>query len=295
MVTIVVCFQAGTEPIMGVCLDSIARHTRFPYELIVVSRDSDLDELDAMLERVPCESRVVRLDLLCPNFTTSRVHGMMLDKVIPSEIETEFVLTLDSDAFPVAEGWLEDLVDMMKSGAGCAGILHPWSPPPENMAKNKIEWKVRSQQCWNHTHVACQLVRTSFFEKRGVRFNDGDDTGLLIPQSLAEQGFPVRGFKPTRSPLPKTGEFDPEFNRYVGIIYGDRVYHHGGFTRATMGDVPIFGQNFGWVTREVVAENGSEWLLDDERSYSFKFDKEEEVAQEKMQRLFGLADQLMPG
>ena len=294
MVTIVVCFQSGTEPMMGVCLDSIARHTQSPYELVVVSRDRDLEELDAMLQKMPCETRVVQLDMVCTGQTTSRVHGMMLDLVIPSRIETEYVLTLDSDAFPVAHGWLSELVRMLESGAGCAGILHPWGPPPENMATNKIEWKVRSQQCWKNTHVACQLVRTDFLEETGVRFNAGDDTGLLIPQKVVETGLPIDGFRPTRSPLPKE-EFDTEFNRYVGIIYGDKVYHHGGFTRTTMGDTPIFNLNFGWVTRAIVAENGSEWLLDDEKSYSFRFDKEEEIAQEKTQRLFGLDDQGMKG
>lgn len=294
MVTIVICFQSGTESMMEVCLGSIARHTRFPYELIVASRDSDLDELDIMLGKMPCESRVVRLDMVCPGYTTSRVHGMMLDQVIPDMVESEYVLTLDSDAFPMADGWLEELVAMVQNG-GCSGILHPWGPPPENMARDRIEWKVRSQQCWKHTHVACQLVRTDFFEETDVKFNAGDDTGLLIPQKMVELGLSVRGFKPTRCPKPLDSDFDAEFNRYVGIVYGDRVYHHGGFTRISMGDGPIFDKNFGWVFRAILVENGSEWLLDDEKSYIFQFDKEEDVALEKMARLFGMESQRMPG
>jgi hypothetical protein len=40
---------------------------------------------------------------------------------------------------------------------------------------------------------------------------------------------------------------------------------------------------------------GAEFLLNDRFSYKFKFDREEAVAKEKMQRLFGLKAQRMVG
>ena len=44
---------------------------------------------------------------------------------------------------------------------------------------------------------------------------------------------------------------------------------------------------------KILEDGSADFLLDDENSYQYKFDKEEEVSEEKMQRLFGLRDQRM--
>jgi hypothetical protein len=73
------------------------------------------------------------------------------------------------------------------------------------------------------------------------------------------------------------------------------VYHHGGFSRTEVfGDEPMFESIFGWVNERILAE-GAAWLLDDEWSYRFKFDREEDIAAEKMQRLFGMHGDRMFG
>jgi hypothetical protein len=210
-------------------------------------------------------------------------------------------MTLDSDCFPVAEGWLKDLRAMLKGNVRIAGILHPWGPPPPHMPKTKIEWRVRSQHCWETTHVACQLLKTDdlkHLKSLGAGYNGGDDTGLLIPKIARQQGWEIKGYKVSRCPQVADGldvMADPEFNRYVCLVFGDKVYHHGGFSRVeSFGDEPLFENSFGWA-KERVLEEGAAWLLDDKWSYRFKFDKEDEVAAEKMQRLFGMHVQRMSG
>jgi hypothetical protein len=220
----------------------------------------------------------------------------MLDQVVPGMVGQPFVLTLDSDCFPIADGWLSELLGMMSDEeVGCAGILHPWAPPSPDMTANLIEHRVRSQHCWETTHVACQLVRMGGW-RDDMRYSSGDDTGLAIPASLKRSGKGCEGFRPTRCPVSRT-ELDPEFNRYVGVVYGDKVYHHGGHTRIVAeGDAPVFGASFGWALDEV--EKFGEmagWLRDDLLTHRYRFDREDEVAAEKMQRLFGMTAGRMKG
>jgi len=296
-VTIAVCYKAGTKEMLKIWLASVFAYTKSDFKIVVVTADdpSTCEALEVLIPthnvrdmvkaaNEPTSVTEVRLSAVSP----ARIHGAMLDAFLASNpVTTEFLLTMDSDCFPVADGWLDDLEGMMDNGARVAGILHPWSPPPADMDHKKIEWRVRSQHCWETTHVACQMIRVEDLKELGVTFAGGDDTGLLIPLEARKRGWKVDGYKVTRCAKPKDGS-DPEFNRYVCLIFGDAVYHHGGFTRiATGGDKPLMAEAYGWVGTELTMRREAEFLLSDEFSYRFKFDREEAVAAEKMDRLFG--------
>lgn len=298
-VSIVVCYQSGTAPILEACMSAIYRHTCYKgFDVIVVSREFDTQGADVCLDYDFVQ--MAQVDIGVPPESSSRVHGMMLDKVVCG-LGSELVLTLDSDCFPVADGWLRELVEMIDGRNGfqadVAGILHPWGPPPDDMDRKKIEWRVRNQHCWYTTHVACQLVRRSFIENNNLKYNDGDDTGLTIPMAVREGWGRVDGYKVTRCPRPEMvdgHDIDPEFNRYICLVFGDKVYHHGGYTRTTtFGDKPELERAFGWARKRVIAERSADFLLEDRLSYKFSLDREEEIAAEKMQRLFGLKSQRM--
>jgi hypothetical protein len=281
------------------CLASIARHTRdVNHSVVLVSADKEPVPPKLTGKHEVPQFRSVALGIPKEE-ATSKTHGKMLDMVVPDMVSSEYVLTLDSDCFPIADGWLSDLLGMMVPDVGCAGILHPWAPPSADMPHKMLEWRVRSQHCWETTHVACQLARTQTLKElqaAGVKYNGGDDTGLLIPKKLKEMGKKVVGFKPTRCPVVKGTNLDPEFNRYVCVVYGDKVYHHGGYSRNhVMKDDPVFRDSFGWVEGMVLESKGAEFLLDSSNSYRYHFQKEEAVAKEKMQRLFGMKNQRMQG
>jgi hypothetical protein len=302
-VAVVLCWQPGTEEMVNVCLSSLARHTPPElYEVLLVSAAQDNPSYRFLgnLSEFPVEL-LEPINLTPPEGKeSSRLHGWMLDEIIPARLDqdNEFVLTLDSDCFPIADGWLEDLLEKLQS-AMLSGILHPWAPPPEDLPRNKVEYRVRSQHCWLNTHVACQLVRVKdyrYLHGKGCRFNAGDDTGLLIPKMVLAEGGKIDGFKVSRCPIVWEGDLDPEFNRYSCLVYGDKMYHHGGFSRSKVQkDDPVFGKSFSWCEDLVLWGRGAEFLLNDRFGYQFKLDREEEVAKEKMQRLFGLRGQRMPG
>jgi hypothetical protein len=293
--TLVTCYKAGTFAVMESWLASVRRHEEgLLGDIVILTKKGDVDEgLRGLVDRyAPVE--VEEVEVGDDPLSMSRIHGIMLDSYVPGRIKTELVVTMDSDCFPVANGWASELAGMLDSGARLAGILHPWGPPPKDMKKTKLEWRVRSQHCWERTHVACQMVRTDDLKELGVKFSKGDDTGLLVTRLAAERGWKTAGYMPTRCPRPAIGKVSPEFNRYVGLVYGDKVFHLGGFTRVSVcGDAPVFEEDFGWARDRMLRDKGAEFLLDDEQSYRFKFDREEEVAAEKMQRLFGMANQRM--
>lgn len=287
-VAILICYKAGTLDMLKVCLSAIHRHTIYPHRVVIstIKDPVGVKELNSIKNEFQFDSILVDFDF-AKYKSGSNIHGFMLDESIKL-IENEFILTLDSDCFPINSPWLSELFDMMEADVGCAGILHPWSPPPKDMNNNLIEWRVRSQHCWETTHVACQLVRKSFIVDESLSYVTGDDTGLDIPKMAKSKGLRVVGFMPTRCALPCPVDFDVEYNRYICLVWGDKIYHHGGFTRTSVdGDDELFDSKFSWVYPKIIENNGAEFLLKKDY-YKYKFDKEELIAKEKMNRLFGL-------
>lgn len=290
--TIAVCYKAGTEDMLKIWLRSVLAHTNDPVQIaVVVADEASKNEATGVIG-----TRGDVFPVTPSSSYPTRVHGAMLDAFLANNVvTTKFFLTMDSDCFPVADGWLSSLESMMELNTEIAGILHPWMPPPDDMDHHKIEWRIRSQHNWDRTHVACQMIRmedlvllSNLPEFAGsVNYAGGDDTGLNLPNAALKMGWRIRGFKATRCAKPRD-DSDPEFNRYVSLIFGDKVYHHGGFTRiATQGDKPVMAEAYGWVWDEILKRGGAEFLLSDEYSYKFKFDREDQVAAEKMNRLFG--------
>jgi hypothetical protein len=301
-VAIVVCWQAGTEDILRIWLDSFARHTdvlRCNVKLVVVAEkgtygaywEDSYHKSMGWIHHLPPPA--------AGTLESSKLHGWMLDQIIPAAIENEYVLTMDSDCFPISNGWLDELLAMLDDGATVAGILQPWAPPPPDLDHKKLEYRVRAQHCRETTHVACQIMRTADYRllyDKGCRYNGGDDTGLLIPKMVKEQGGKIAGFKLTRCPRVLDGCFNAEFNRYSSLVFGDKVYHHGGFSRSrVLQDEKYFAQSFGWFEDLMLWGKGAEILLNDKFAYKYSFNQEEEVAKEKMQRLFGMRNQRMLG
>ena len=290
--TIVISYRPGTADLLKVCLASLARYTSHDVKILIVSTDiSEKELMDCKLNSPfkGFELRQVKVQMV----PWTRIHGHMLDAVIPKYIDTEYFLTLDSDCFPVADGWLNILKGILKT-CKIAGIAQPWAPPPESISKTSVEYRVRSQQCWNRTHVACQMIRTEDYlqlNAEGATFVGGDDTGLLVNKMAAEKGWRFRVFMPSRCPLGKRlnkGVF-PELNRSCCVVYGDFICHIGAYTRGQMGQDRPDSVNFEWAVKRIMADGGAEFLLEDRLSHKYLFDREEVVAAYKVNQIFGVS------
>ena len=302
-VTIVTCVRGGTENIFTCFCAALKRHpiTDMDVRLSVLTTGnvSTLTSICRVMEETGLDYEVdihsVKTGI---PIGSPREHGLLLDWYIPSQVKTEYIMTMDSDCFPIADGWFEKIFLKDKEDY-IRGILQPWKPPPDDLPKTTIEYRLRSQQCWNRTHVACQLMSVDIAKELHsdkMLYGEGDDTGLALSQWWNEKVHRVfdrigfDGIKPTRCAASRDSTVDAEFNRYVGVVYGDAVFHLGGYTRTTLdGDKAVWDSAFGWIGDAVFQNKGAEFLLDDpEASYKYLFDREEEVSVEKMNRIFGL-------
>lgn len=288
MVTIIIAYAAGVPKILDTCLTALKRHR--PGCLvdaikIVTDASGYAEAFDALNSHPELPVSVTAYDIGFTQ-TGSEMHGKLLDMSIVDS-NSEYILSLDSDCFPVADDWVKTLMKMQDEGATISGILWPWIPPPADLNEKTIEYKIRKYHCYNCTQVACQLVKRNFIIQNKLSFVSLRDTGFAITDKARELGLQVKGLMPTRCPMPE-GDIDPEVNRMCSVIYGDMIYHHGAATRSvTVSSVDPQGF-FNEARNRVLREKGAEWLLDDNNSYRYKFDKEEAVAQFKMASMFSM-------
>lgn len=298
-ISIITCFEEGTQDILRTWLSAVSRHTHMPVNVFVVKASAFHANTERNLKPL-CGGNITLNIINVPSsmIKTEREHGSMLDVAVSRIVSSDYIVTMDSDCFPVQDGWLDKMLNDLESDNSVAtsGILYPWQPPSQDMNRKKIEYRARSQYCWNMTHVACEAVRFDEMMKAvnsGYGYASGDDTGLAVKNFILKDGRYCTGYMPTRCPIPLV-DFDAEYNRYSCVVYGDTIIHIGGATRQTVqGHENEFERAFGWAEEKILEEKGAEFLLDDELSYRFQFDREENVAAEKMQRLFGLKSQRM--
>lgn len=287
MVTILMVYVSGVKKMLDVTIRALQRHDAgYPYRLRLITDQNDILGLSETFDWIG-QAEIKGYDV-GKAMSGSGQHGRLLDRAI-KDVDTEFFMTMDSDCFPVADGWLKALVDMQADDVAASGILWPWIPPPETIKHDSIEWRIRKYHCWNNTHPACQLIRTELMRKNrwGFADNDGDDTNHGFMEKAHAAGMRVVGWLPTRGPLPD-GEFDPEMNRFESLVFGDMVYHHVGASRECKEDMADKSQIFK-KSRDRVYNEGAEWMLEAGNSHVFKMDREEEVAQFKMRMLYQTA------
>ena len=109
--------EAREFPWIELCLRQLSRHTRVPYTVLVWD-NSFLPEHRAILDADP-HVRAFR----SADETVDVRHGRALDRLVgrlPSGID--YVVTLDTDSFPVRDGWLENLIGRLDGGARLAGV-----------------------------------------------------------------------------------------------------------------------------------------------------------------------------
>lgn len=283
MVEVVISYAAGTGSILEICLSAVRRYDAGAgYGLVVLAGDNvAYGEAVRIAHDFSTEVRFYDSTL---GATSSGRHARMLDAALKDCKHSHF-LTLDSDCFPIASGWLSGLMDL---DCDVSGILWPWVPPPAGVGKDTIEWRLRRQHCWNNTQVACQLFETEMVRGMGLNFGDteGDDNNFGLMDKLHDAGVKIGGLMPTRCVLPDDKTFDPEMNRQVGVVYGDLIYHHGGASREKKGEMYVDDALFGTARRKVTERKGAEWILEEGQSYVYRRDREEEVAQYKMKMAY---------
>jgi hypothetical protein len=213
--------EAIRYPWIDLCLSQVDRHTRgWDYEVLVYD-NAHLPTHRRLIEGHP-RARLMpgeRLSKLAQAADRPGARGILrafepshpraLDRLLRRVPRgAEYVVTLDSDSFPIRDDWLEVLVGGCESGAAVAGVYRDEMAP-------RLEPFV---------HVSGLCARLDDLRALPVSFNrgKGQDVGKNITDAFTGMGREV-------APLRRSNR--RSFHFLIGGIYGDVVYHHGAGSR----------------------------------------------------------------
>lgn len=196
--------EASQFPWVELCLDRVVRHSGdASYEILVWDNSWIESQWDA-LGRVP---RVRRFRAATEQKTFG--HGRSLDKLLRKvDPATEFVITLDTDAFPIRDGWIENLTGRLDDEVLLAGVwrdeLLPVKPP--------------------YIHPCCLAARLDTLHRLDTSFRPvpGHDVGHKLTLAAEDAGGRT-------SQLRRTNVWNAHY--LMGAVYGDLVYHQGAGSR----------------------------------------------------------------
>lgn len=219
--------EARRFPWIRLCLQQLERHATTSSHDVFVWDNSFLPEHHEILEASP------RVSVFSEPETDVR-HGRALDlllREVPEE--TEYVVTLDTDAFPIRDGWLDNLLGRLDRGAWIAGV---W--------RDELAPRIRA-----YVHPSCLAARretllelnAQFARKRGVH---RVDVGQNITHAVVSSGGRI-------SRLRRSNARNMHF--LMAGIYGDLIYHHGAGSR----------QAYFWTTFDAEADEAARVALRD--------------------------------
>jgi hypothetical protein len=199
--------EARQFPWLELCLRQIHRHSQsISYEVLVWD-NTWIPEHKELCRRDP---KVRRFEPSEPGGDVR--HGASLDNLVKKVRRgTEFIVTLDTDSFPVRDGWLENLTGRLDEETLVAGV---WR---DEMLPRKPAF----------IHPCCLAVRRDTFRQLGGTFTVGSGADVAHNVTLAVE---ARGKRTGR--LRRSNHWNPHF--LMGALYGDLIYHQGAGSRAPM-------------------------------------------------------------
>jgi hypothetical protein len=138
-----------------------------------------------------------------------RSHPKALDYLVSKvSAGVDYLVTLDTDSFPVRDDWLDVLVSNCETGAALTGVY-----------RNEMVPTIHP-----FVHVSGLCVRQRDFRALDVSFGRrmGQDVGQNISDEFSRLGRTI-------APLKRSNKVNYHF--LIGGIYGDVIYHHGAGSR----------------------------------------------------------------
>jgi glycosyltransferase involved in cell wall biosynthesis len=193
----VVTVNWNSWPHLEVLIDTVRRRSPAGTRIIAVDNGSQ-DESRARLAERP-EVRALNLPM-------NLGHELAMDLGV-LQVETEFVVAFDVDAFPLHDDWLERLLAPLSEGAQVAG------------ARLNREY----------VHPCCWAMRTARFVEQGHSFRSH-----YQPRSEGRDASGDTGEEISLAEAPNVHFFEITSQRGpgdVGTVFGDLVYHNFYATR----------------------------------------------------------------
>jgi len=196
--------EAKAFPWIDLCIRQIERHsTSASYEILVWD-NTGIPEHRKLLRKHP------RVRLFKPKDGTELHHGASLDRLVRKvRPGTEFIITLDTDSFPIRDGWIENLTGRLTDDVALAGV---WR---DELLPKKPAF----------VHPCCLVIRAQTLRRLGAGFTigAGADVAHNVTLAVEREGSRI-------SRLRRSNGWNPHF--LMGAVYGDLVYHQGAGSRA---------------------------------------------------------------
>ena len=198
------------------CLRSIRKFTRYPYEVIVVDNDSRDESLE-YLKRLSW-IRLIERRHKAGEPRGSYDEGAALDLGLQS-CNTEFYISMHSDTFVQKDNWLTELISCFRNdeNIACVGsdkieLTPKWrillkKATDFKSFKRKILQKPGSISRFRyHNRTICCIYRTDVVRRENLSFLMGRDQGLTAGQKLYFE-FLDRGYKTVELPVSIMGQY----------------------------------------------------------------------------------------
>jgi glycosyltransferase involved in cell wall biosynthesis len=183
-----------TLDLTRLCLRTIRKFTRYPYEVIVVDNDSR----DASLEYLKSLPwiRLIQRPPQADNPSGSYAHAAALDLAVEN-CRTEFFVSLHSDAFPRKDNWLGELIGHFRGdpriacvGSGKLENIALWRQWLKQASDIRTFWRrlrrepdlLGFHRYYNRT--ICCLYRTAVLQREHLSFVMDNARGLTAGQKL---------------------------------------------------------------------------------------------------------------
>jgi glycosyltransferase involved in cell wall biosynthesis len=178
--------------------------------------------IDVVQRRSPASTEIIAVDNGSTDESRQRIRGAQAVKglLLPANVghelamdlgvllaETEFVVALDVDAFPLHDDWLDRLLAPLSEGAQVSGAR-----------LNR-----------NYVHPCCWAMRTARFVEKGHSFR-----AHYVPRSEGRDASGDVGEEISTAEAPNLHFFEVTSQRGpgdVGTVFGDLVYHNFYATR----------------------------------------------------------------
>lgn len=197
---------------LKICLKNIFCHTSWPdYEIYLWNNNPEDDRIAGIVKshnNIKLTQAPAREELKHP-------HATPLQKLYEFALKdhVHYVVTMDTDAFPLRNDWLRFLISQLNEQTLLAGI---W--------RNELEKAIPP-----YIHPSCACMAVDFIETYHLRFDHVDispgnrlDTLCSFTRRVGENNKQL--FKLTRSNK-------NQLHYLMGGVYGDLIYHHGAGSR----------------------------------------------------------------
>lgn len=203
-----------TLDFIRLCLRSIRKFTKYPYEVIVVDNNSQ----DQSLEYLRSLDWIRLVERCDSDLRGGFAHSAALDIGLGS-CNSEFFVSMHSDVFVQRENWLSGLVGYFDNdetvacvGSGKLGLEPLW----RSLLKRTTDWRTFKRKLLRekdplgkhryYNRTICSLYRTDILRKENLTFLMDRDKGLTCGKKLYFE-LVDRGYRTVELPASVMGQY----------------------------------------------------------------------------------------